>query len=168
MWKNQRGFSLIEVIIVIALIAVLAGSSVAMIGHIRYANTKKVAEEVDKSLSRLRLDTMSQEKRQYLYIYEMTDPGYEGYYLRLLAEDNTSIILDGSGIRLCGPNVTFDPIGVEWKAAPHNGVRYFVVAFKKNGQLDDTVMGGMESIVINGNGTYTIRLNYDTGRHYLE
>lgn len=70
--KDQGGFSLVEVIIVIALMAVLAGSSVAMVGHIRYANTKKVAEEVDQALSRLRLETISRNGgRQVLFIYRV-------------------------------------------------------------------------------------------------
>ena len=166
MWKNQRGFSLVEFIIVIAIVAVLAGSSVAMVGHIRYANTKKVAEEVDQALSRLRLETMSRNgQRQFLYIYRMDNNGSAGYYVRLLGEDiaNPTSELNGNGTRLCGTNVTFSADG---NTIPDD-VPYICIAFKKNGQLDDTKTSTY-NIVIRGNGTYTITLDEETGRHFME
>lgn len=175
MWKDQRAFSLVEVIIVIALIAVLAGSSVALIGHIRYANTKKVAEEVDKALSRLRLETMSRDgQRQFLYIYRVDNNGSAGYYIRLLGEDiaNPTSELDGNGTRLCGTNVTFS---VNGKPVSNDAgdVKFICIAFKKNGLLDENKTRDAENIaisgiVISGNGTYTIRLDSKTGRHFLE
>lgn len=167
LWKNQRGFSLIEVIIVIALLAVLAGSTVSMVNYIRYANTKKVVEEVDKALSRLRLDTMSQNgERQFLYIYRKDNNGSDGYYVKLVAESSISNpILDSNGTRLCGTNVTFS---VNGKSVSNDGggEKFICIAFKKNGQIDDIT--NADKIVISGNGTYTITLDKETGRHILE
>lgn len=161
MYKNQGGFSLVEIIIVIALLAVLAGSSVAMIGHIRYANTKKVVEEVDKTLSRLRLDTMSQKgERQFLYIYRLDNNGSAGYYFKLVDED-TKPNLDGNGTRLCGTNVTFSADG-----NTISGDKIICIVFKKNGQLDSGT--NADKIVISGTGTYTITLDKETGKHLLE
>lgn len=178
MWKNHRGFSLIEAVIVIALLGVLIGSSVAMVGYMRYANTKKVVEEVDKALSRLRLETMSQEEQQYLYIYYLS--ARSGYYMKLLAEDEEPKVgvdgsLDGNGTRLCGSSVEFfytDPEGVYGKL--NTADSYVRVAYKKNGLFqiedkDESIDGtNVESIEISGNETFTIRLDYETGRHYSE
>lgn len=175
MWKNQKGFSLIEVILVIALIAVLVSSSVSMFGHIRYANTKKVAEEVDNALSRLRLDTMSGDDQQYLYIYQLNG----GYYMMVM--DNKRPVvgtdgdLNGNGTRLCGTNVTFSyDTG---KTVGENSLKdydYIRVAYRKNGvfRFEDATQGiigtNTKSITISGGGTFTICLDDETGRHYIE
>lgn len=178
MWKNQKGFSLVETIIVIALVAILAGSTIAMVGHIRYANTKKVAEEVDNALSRLRLDTISREweERQYLYIYQLPN---DGYYMKLLKEEVAPTVgptdnLNGNGTRLCGNNVKFYKEG---ETDPIDGQKVICVSYKKNGvfRLEEkegdivkTRGTNTGSITISGTGTYTICLDDETGRHYFE
>ena len=182
MWKNQRGFSLVEAIITIAIIGILAGSSVAMVGHIRYANTKKVAEEVDTALSRLRLDTMTkmgEDKFKYLYIYRWSDglaDGYsDGYYVRLLDEDeipsfdSNANLNSGNGTRLCGTNVVF----IKDNGQTVGKGDYICIAYKKNGLFrfvdeDGNVVTNTKSITISGSGTYEIILNEETGRHYFK
>lgn len=154
MWKNQKGFSLIEIIILIAMIGILAGSSVAIFGHIPYANTRKVAEEVDAALSRLRLETMSQSGEQRLYICKLDD----GYYLK---SDPTD-----SGTRLCGNNVTINP-SLKGTHFTIQDDKYVCVAYKKSGVFRE-IDTNADCIEISGSGTYTIRLDLDTGRHYFE
>lgn len=173
MWKNQKGFSLIELIIVIAIIAVLAGASVAMFGHISYANTKKAAAEVDSALSKLRLDTMSDAEHEYLYIYPWTD----GYYMKLVDANESvttvkdNIHLNGGGTRLCGTNVE---IYADGRTTPISGEEFIRVAYKKNGtflvETDTPPKQGTNAstIEIRGSGTYKISLDYTTGKHYME
>lgn len=157
MWKNRRGFSLIEVIITIALVSVLIGSAVAMFGHIRYADTKKVAEQVNIALSDLRLHTMSmsQERKQYLYIYRWSD----SYYMKVTYAGKDDVVLNAaSAMRLCGNNVTLYADG-----EPVEGETIIYVAYKKNGLFAD---GITQLITIEGAGTYTIHLDGVAGRHY--
>ena len=44
---GQNGITLVEIIIVIAIIGILASTSVMMIGHLHYANTQKVVRTLD-------------------------------------------------------------------------------------------------------------------------
>lgn len=185
MWKNQRGFSLIEAIIVIAMLGILAGSAVSVVGNISYANTKKAVEELDNALSSLRVDTMSREGRQYLYIYPVTDDSMNnGYYIRLLSSDSDTMDINSdaelkedfftkAGMRLCTTNVTI------YKGdKPVTKDDFICIAYKKNGVFlykDDKVSGvedwqttNTDTITISGNGTYTITLNKNTGRHTVE
>lgn len=176
MRKNQRGFSLIETIIVIAMIAVLAGSSIAMVGHIRYANTKKVAEEVDNALSRLRLDTISLDDPQYLYIYQIKN---DGYYMvqknEYIATPNVGPAgnLDGNAMRLCGNNVKFYKVKDNTSDLIEEN-EVICITYKKNGvfRVEDESLNihgtNADHITIDGTGTYTICLDYETGKHYFE
>ena len=65
---GQNGITLVEIIIVIAIIGILASTSVMMIGHLHYANTQKVVRTLDSSLDALQVRTMSKAGSSYLYI----------------------------------------------------------------------------------------------------
>ena len=41
---NQKGVTLVEIILVIAIIGILASTSVMLIGHLRYADTEKAVK----------------------------------------------------------------------------------------------------------------------------
>ena len=81
--KENSGMSLVELIIVIAIIGILAGVSIGMMGHIHYADTKKAVETIDAELDRLRIFSMSKKEIPYLYIYQLDD----GCYMRELNEE---------------------------------------------------------------------------------
>ena len=169
MWKNQRGMSLVEILIVIAVAAILAGVSVTMFGHIRYANTQRTVETVDTALSRLRASTMSREGRQYLYIYRLSD----GYYMKLLDDGNItqvgqSGVLDDNGTQLCGSGTEI----FRSDGALVGEDAFIRVVYTKSGVFG-TGSGGVpgtntDSIEIRGSGTYTIHLVSETGRHYID
>lgn len=167
MWKNRNGFSLIEAVIVIALIGVLVGSSVSMIGYLRYANTKKVVEKVNSELNSLRLETMSQTGDKYLYIYYKEN---DGYYMNVLETKHwpeAGGTLPGDittgGMKLCGESVEF--YTDEAESDKVTGGHYICVAYTKSGLFK----GGYTPLIkIVGSRTYTIHLDGVSGRHYVD
>ena len=62
---NQKGVTLVEIILVIAIIGILAGKTVMVIGHLRYADTEKAVKTVDSSLDKLQVQTMSKADTPY-------------------------------------------------------------------------------------------------------
>lgn len=160
MRNNQKGMTLVEIIIVIALIGILAGSSVVLIGHIGYANTKKTVESIDVSLDKLQSTAMSKKEKQYLYIYKRDD----GYYMKQLSEkldvlDSTK--LDGNGTKISGKDTEIhidSPSGTIVESDTIIRIKY-----TRSGVFDtDTNVNG---IVIEGKGSYTITLVKETGKH---
>ena len=56
---NNKGFSLIEAIICMAIMAILSVSAVSLSGHIKYANTKKCVKQLNQNLETARMTSMA-------------------------------------------------------------------------------------------------------------
>lgn len=177
MRRDQKGFSLIEVIIVIAMIGIFAGISVSMMGHIRYADTKKTVESVSSALEKQRINTMSKAGTPYLYIYKLSD----GYYMKQVSDrsDNCITTFDSSvftsdGLKIAGNNAE---IYIDSETGTKVDSTSFIrIAFTKNGvfetakvsETDSTERTNVSRIVIKGSGSYTITLVKATGKHIVE
>lgn len=166
---------MIEIIIVIAIMGIMVGSSVSMMGHIRYANTKKIVESMDAALSKQRVTTMSKQGTPYLYIYKLSD----GYYMKQLTQKLDSFDaakLNADGTKLSGSSVVISmENGTDTKEVKDD--KFIRIAYKKSGAFktaeyvnsaDGTGNLDGNKIVIEGSSTYTITLVKDTGKHIVE
>ena len=164
---NQKGVTLVEIILVIAIIGILASTSVMLIGHLRYADTQKTVETVNSSLDKLQVQTMSKAATPYLYIYHLND----GYYLKIMNDDVkifNSSTFDKKGVKLSNNRVD---IYMESKndANKVDGNKFIKIVYKKSAAFDkDTDRTNVSQIVIDGVGTYTVKLIEETGKHFIE
>lgn len=163
---NQKGVTLVEIILVIAIIGILASTSVMLIGHLRYADTQKAVETVDSSLDKLQVQTMSKAVTPNLYIYHLSD----GYYLKIMNDDIKSFDstkFDKKGVKLSNNRVD---IYMESKDAANkvDGAKFIKVVYKKSASFDkETNKTNVSDIVIDGVGTYTVKLIEETGKHFI-
>ena len=88
--KNKKGFSMVEMIIVIAIMAILVGGIASYIGYINNGKTKKSIETLKTKLDRVQTDNMAKEGDTYLYLYKTAS----GIYCKIV---NTGECLDPSG-----------------------------------------------------------------------
>lgn len=159
---NQKGMTLIEIVIVIGIVGILAGSSLALFGHIRYANTKKTVETVSSALDKLQVQTMSKTGTPWLYIYQLDD----GCYMKILKEEITafdSTKFTKDAVKLCNQDTVIlvtTPAGV----TPVSGTDYARIAYTKSSSFATDI----SLIEIQGNTTFRIKLVKETGKHFVE
>lgn len=81
--KNNKGFSLVELIIVLAILAVVTGVSFVALGYVYGKNVKSTIEKVDNSLLKIQSYTMSKStggRDIYMRLTKKSDGYYVEYW----------------------------------------------------------------------------------------
>ncbi|MCH5252314.1 MAG: prepilin-type N-terminal cleavage/methylation domain-containing protein [Lachnospiraceae bacterium] len=155
---QKDGFSLIELVIVISIMAILTGLAALGFGYLRSADAKGVANGINSGLSNLKSENMAKSKKTYMHLYELGG----SYYIKYVSEDaESSFSPDDSGKEIGKSTVEVSCDGAE---IPEEGIRFSVQ--KKDGAFGD---GPKQIDVEASNGShYRIILIKDTGKHYME
>lgn len=88
--KDRRGFSLVELIITMAIMSLFAGALIGGLGYVNAGRSKKAATKLNNAISRIQTDTMTKKGETYLYLFQ-TSKGV--YFFTLNSEED----LDGDG-----------------------------------------------------------------------
>lgn len=178
---NRQGFSLIELIIVMAIAAVMIGGATLTIGALSGTNTKEFAYEINSALTELKAKNMSGAKSLYLHIYRYNDSFYLKY------ADSASIALDDTGKEIGSPsmkvNVTYDVQDNSNNKLPDElqtlstGSDICIGITKKDGSYVyfPKTVGGTDKRAVreisvssqSGSG-YIVYMVTETGNHYVE
>ena len=161
---NHKGMTLVEIILVIAIIGIMAGTAVAMIGHIRYADTQKTVKAIDSALDKLQIQTMSKTGNHYLYIYHLSN----GCYMKVLSDNLSSFDaakLNSDGTKLANNSVSIYKDSLSGTKVDGND--FIKIAYTKELTFDMTNTN-VNAIVVNGGSSYTLHLFPETGRHKVD
>ncbi|MEA4946127.1 MAG: type II secretion system protein [Oscillospiraceae bacterium] len=164
--KNNKGFTLLELIVVIAILGILAGVMSYSISSVSTTRAKKVTSDLNALISQCRVDTLSgSPSPTYLEILKEGDTLY-GVLYEGKAEDGAPIVkvkqqLGGSGItcRYTTASGTTEITG---------GGTLKLGFVRATGALDTTDYANCTAINISaGAGNNAITLVSATGYHYI-
>ena len=165
--NKRRGFSLVELVITIAVIAILVGGVALSVVMLRSADTKGAAYEIQSRLTDLKSRTTGGKKQPYLYLYQLN----EAYYLDVSDKDPDHYIRTEKSKEIgdTGMTITYGKAKKYLKDAPND---FLCMAFqKKDGAF--LVSGKCEcpeiiTVQADNATTYEVHMVQDTGHHYIE
>ena len=176
--NRNKGFSMIELIVVVAIIGIFTALASISFNYLKSGNVKAAAKTIDSTLSKLKLDTMSKEAKPYMCLYR--EGNY--YYMFCTTADKAESPSTTNGEKIGNGNVKITINNSKTIAegevvyiAFKKGSGAFTEEVKKSSGDITTVHDGISdsdaTIMVeraDGSGTkYTIHMIKDTGKHYI-
>ncbi|ROR30642.1 prepilin-type N-terminal cleavage/methylation domain-containing protein [Mobilisporobacter senegalensis] len=160
--RNNKGYTLIELIITLAILTIITTGAVAMASRITFADTTKAAKIVDSTMDKLRLETMTKSTKQYLHLYTYDN----SIYIKVSDKSDPSLAgLDSDSGKKIGGRMSVYYIGASGTEELLGTDNSIVIGFERSsGAFSsdyDTIRfeyGGKSSTI------YCIKA---TGRHYV-
>lgn len=155
---KREGFSLVEMIIVVAVMGILIGGVALSYNLVRSVDTKGAAYDINNSLTDLKSKNMAGNKAVYMHLYRHNAAYYIAY-----SENETFTATDeakkigNSSLKITCKDATGTTSDL---SMVHIGIQ------KKDGAF----LCGPSEITISANHapTYKVQLIQDTGKHYVE
>ncbi|MEE3468498.1 MAG: prepilin-type N-terminal cleavage/methylation domain-containing protein [Eubacterium sp.] len=166
-YRNKEGFSLMELIITIAIMVVFVGMVSLSFALMRSADTKGLASGINDSLTDLKADTESHAGPYYLHIYKAEDSYYSTFTETEAFDPDT--LEKPVGTKLGAPNLSVkykDTTTGRMVCIGEDDVIATVQIRKKDGAY---LKAPPYFDVYNGTTLeYRVVLAKDTGLHYVE
>ena len=168
--RDNRGFSLFEMVVTIGIVAILAGFSLNMIGHMRSANVDKAAQTLSSAVSKQQINSMSKANKPYLYIYK-----YAGNYYYVVSNDaSLNVSTVGTSGTPIGSGVTISYKNGVSGGITEIGTAGLKITFRKSGAIESFMHGSTvvsaDRLILQGNKAMSkqLRFNLLTGKHVTE
>ena len=163
----RKGFSLVEMIIVIAIMGILVGTVGLSIGLLRSTDTKGAAYDINSKLTDLKSRTTGGKEQPYLYLYFFD----ETYYLDFSYTEPDAYTPSKNAKEIGDANLNI-LYGSDKKSLHDAPNKFLCLAFrKKDGAfLVEGKCECPETIYVEADdaSAYVIHMVQDTGHHYVE
>lgn len=160
---GNKGISLVEVIIVIAIIAIASSVTISLVGQMGFARTQKAAKTINITLDKLRMETMSKGISYHLYLYLV-----EGdLYMNIQKESDTVSLTKDNGEKLSADcKINYKRQGAEAKELEEGESSYIDISFSKS---SGAFTSDYEWISIsNTKHRSFLQFVKETGKHWIE
>ena len=159
---DNQGTSMIELLVVMAIMAVLLGTATNIVGYLSGKQAKQCAYKMDAILSETRMETMSKStgEKDSVYITIKNENGK--IYAVQKIKDNEKSTLLGNSVKI----VARDMQGSEMELG--NGTSFKVYFNRATGALYDEANNYCEMRISQGKTTYVVAIEPTTGKIFNE
>lgn len=160
---GNKGVSLIEMIIVIAIIALASSVTISLVGQFGYTRTQKAAKTLNTTMDKLRMETMSKGISYKLFIYFA-----EGdLYMKILKESDSISLTKDNGEKLSVDcQVKYQKEGSIEEELEEGTGKYLAISFSKG---SGAFTSDYEWISIsNSKHKSVLQFVKETGKHWIE
>ena len=102
--KERDGFSLMEMIIVIAILGMITGGIAVTYNMVRSADVKGMAYDIDSSLTNLKSKNMGSNKQLFMHLYKQSG----NYYIDYTEEETYTPSGEGESVGESGISLKYD------------------------------------------------------------
>ncbi len=169
--KNQKGFSLIEMVVVVAIIALIAGVAIRITGYLSVANAEKTVQYLQKACNKLQAVSMSKMNKTYLYIYKASDGQYYYTFSTTDCDSYESSVMKKDGEPIGKGMTIYSTVGPDASESDTEvtGSTFIKIAYKKDGTFDTTnTTCDKVKIVSKGNSTAKLLLVKASGKAIIK
>lgn len=165
--NRNKGFSLIELIVTIAIMVLVTGASMSIYSWIRTHRIQEMSENVSDCLSELRTCTMTRSENFYLELEKTSDGDFVGVIYKDSSKYKTISISSSGHIYLRKSSVRYELKNSE-------KIR---ITYNKNGALDSIKFIRNDGTEVDTDSTIylthsnlakTVKISKKTGKHYIE
>lgn len=161
MKKNNKGFSLVEMIIVIAIIAIVTSAAFFGFGYLSMADCKKCANRINSGLSTAKSKTMAEVDQMNMFLYRYNDDFYIKY------DTSDTITKDGDAEKIGNGSISITTYSVSGTTTVlQNGSEPVKVTISRK---DGSYKTAPQSFLVSsGDVSKTVYLVTETGKHFVE
>lgn len=163
MARKNKGFSVVELLIVVAILIIVGTVTAVLLNHISYGNVLKAANKVNTIMDKVRLVTLAKDTREYLYIYNIDEKIYMKVSEESGSEDANLDTATGEKIGM-GILVYYQITGGEEKLLEAG--QHISIAFEKSTGSFTTDYEWLK--FTNASKTAKVVCVKETGRHWVE
>lgn len=176
--KNNAGFSLTEIILVLALASLLAGVGIQGLNYVSYGNTRKAAERLISRLDEVQMLSMTKDGFYMLGIFEKDDALYVQKFLVSPEDKKKGVYPSGTEVSVAeAEKIAGDSIELKWMKdgtmAVLEETELLLIGFSGEtgaylpaAEMEDSrIYDG--DLWLTGRGSYHIVQVSETGKHYL-
>ena len=154
--KDRKGFSFVELVIVIAVMGLLASTAFSLVNYLKYADVQKAYKTIEDQINKLQVSSMSKKEKQEIQIYKVGNDTY-------LKVGSSSMALDNKGIKLGNGALTVkgvDASGAEFTVSAATPIK---IKYQRSGVFSSDT--NVEKIIVSGKTSkYTLKLLMNTGK----
>lgn len=167
-FSNDQGFSLIELVIAIAILAIMCVGGMSAMGYLSMANSSKCASRIDSSLTVLKSKNSAEARSTYMHLYRYRDRYYVRYSNQPSYTPDDSNYKEGEEIGNSQITISYQEgnLSASSVTIQDGDCKTFGIR-KKDGAFTGTMEPTCVISVI-GQSTYKVTLVTNTGKHFRD